>query len=593
VVPIDLTDEQRVAVRAPGNTWVIACPGSGKTRVALAKILRESAYLEPQKGSVLALSFSVNAKDELASRVSAHAGPSSRQRVFVATIHGFCLGEILIPFGSYAGQGELQLALEGGTPYENAVAETAENLNITTARVKATLEYRRRAPDGRTFKGDTESTAREHEIATTFWALLLNSRYVDYPNALYVTLEILRANKWIREGIAARYPVVVVDEYQDCTDIQVAVVEQLVASGSSAFLVGDLFQCVFGFAGADVTTLRAFADRVGAARLTLHGTHRCPTRVIEVAERVFSRGMEAVGEASNRVSRVFVDHSSSPLPAIRRLVELCGQNGIAADEVAFVCSANYRIEDIVSALNGAGTPAAFGRSRVSENDWYGQLIESYLLAMPPRSERDLLRFTEAANEVVARFAIGRKATTALKRLVAGAVIETVLSTEALPDEELGRIALHMNESIMTALQNSQALQRKDLVEVERRLSEARNIFGAKAEARRERNAVVDALRPEGKVRGYTYQGIKGLQFRGVAVVDVARNLLPHRTLGDLWGDARRLYVGITRSQGFLAVHAPAGWDQSMFYPIIMGQASSQEVIGVPLPDSLRTLDVIV
>jgi hypothetical protein len=31
----------------------------------------------------------------------------------------------------------------------------------------------------------------------------------------------------------------------------------------------------------------------------------------------------------------------------------------------------------------------------------------------------------------------------------------------------------------------------------------------------------------------------------------------------------------------------------MFYPIIMGQASSQEVIGVPLPDSLRTLDVIV
>jgi superfamily I DNA/RNA helicase len=149
----------------------------------------------------------------------------------------------------------------------------------------------------------------------------------------------------------------------------------------------------------------------------------------------------------------------------------------------------------------------------------------------------------------------------------------------------------MNECIAAALRKSQALRRDDLSEVERHVSEARIMFQAKPEAQRRRAAVVNALRPDGKVRGYTYQGIKGLQFKGVAVVDVAKDKLPHRNLADLWGDARRLYVGLTRTQAFLAVHAPnRNWDRSMFYPIVMGQQSSEAVIQTPLPESLRTLD---
>jgi superfamily I DNA/RNA helicase len=588
-VLIELTGEQQTAVRAQGNSWVIACPGSGKTRVALAKILRESAYLEASGGHVLAISFSVNAREELASRVLAHAGPSARERITISTIHSFCLGEILLPFGPHCGYGDLQLALEGGTPYENAVVATAERFGVTAARVRNVLEYRRRTPDGRTFKGDKESDAREHEIAATFWDMLLERGYVDYANALHVSLEILRDKKWIREGIAARYPVVVVDEYQDCTDIQIAIVEQLAASRSVLFLVGDLHQCVFGFAGANVSTLGTFADAVGAARLTLHGTHRCPPPVVAMAERVFTRGMQAVGEAVTRSSEVIVDTSYSPVPAIRRLLEICGRRGIGPDDVVFVCTFNYRIGQIVDELGRAGIPAAFGRSRVNDNDWYGKFIESFLLAMPAQKERDLTRFADATNEVVARFAIGRKTTSELKRLVAEAAINEVLSAGELPDEELGRIVVQMNECIMTVLRASQALRKSDLEEIERRLAETSAAFQGTREARPRRVAVVSALRPEGKVRGFTYQGVKGLQFRGIAVVDVAKDKLPYRGMEDLWGDARRLYVGITRSKGFLAVHAPSGWDKSMFHPIVTGRASSEEVIETPLPESLRTL----
>jgi len=286
---ISLSEEQRAAVREAGNAWVVACPGSGKTRVALAKVLREAGRLKMKpSGSVLALSFSVTAKEELEARIAAHAGPTIRANITVATIHGFCLGELVVPFGSYVAGRDLRLALPGSSAYDGAVSLTAAAFGIAGPQVQAFLKFRRRIPDGRSVKAGEESAPEIHRVVAAFWEKLLGSGYVDYPNALYIALQILRSREWIRQGIAARYPFLVVDEYQDCTDIQVAIIGELVKTGSRVFLVGDLYQCVYGFAGADADSLKAFATDIGARQLTLRGSHRCPQQVIDIAERVAS-----------------------------------------------------------------------------------------------------------------------------------------------------------------------------------------------------------------------------------------------------------------------------------------------------------------
>jgi hypothetical protein len=497
---ISLTDEQRTAVRAEGNSWVVACPGSGKTRVALAKVLRESARLGKSGGSVLALSFSVNAKDELAGRIAAHAGPTSRKNITVATIHGFCLGEIVIPFGSYVAGQDLRLALPGGSPYLAALLATAAKYEMTVTRLEGLLKFRRRAPDGRTFVGAEESTPALHEVVTSFWQSLLSSGYVDYPNTLYVAFEILRSKDWIREGMVAQFPTLVVDEYQDCTDIQVGLIHELVSSGSRVFLLGDLHQCVFGFAGADVDTLGTFAERVGARRLELRGTHRCPQEVVDFAERVFSRGMQPIGEAADRAGIVLVDHCANPVSLIARLVRLCDEHDLNRSEIAFVCTAKYRIEQIVKGLNAAGIAATFGRIRTEDDDWCGQLIDAYLSAEVPRDESDVNAFAEDVLGLVDRFAPQVAKLESVRSLVAETAIDNILSAERVPDQMLRIVLPQILNVIVGTLHNSKAVRKLDLEAIERELREAGARFAKLPAASITRSQALDRLRPEGKVR---------------------------------------------------------------------------------------------
>lgn len=117
--------------------------------------------------------------------------------------------------------------------------------------------------------------------------------------------------------------------------------------------------------------------------------------------------------------------------------------------------------------------------------------------------------------------------------------------------------------------------------------EAGRQFAASSASRLQRAEAHDRLRPHGKVRGYTYQGIKGLQFDAVAIVDVARGYLPYGDLSDLWGDARKLYVGLTRAKRFMAIHAPSdAGSRSLFYEILIGESEAESVIGSPVPASL-------
>ena len=87
----DLNPSQRAAVSAPlhQHTRVIAGPGSGKTRV----LVRRIAYLVQQgesAHSVLAVTFTKKAAEEMKQRLRVLVGPDRAARVTVMTLHAFC-----------------------------------------------------------------------------------------------------------------------------------------------------------------------------------------------------------------------------------------------------------------------------------------------------------------------------------------------------------------------------------------------------------------------------------------------------------------------------------------------------------------------
>lgn len=95
----DLNAEQAEAVRFPGSLFLVACPGSGKTRTLTYKLAHELSQLSTAREFVAAITYTHRAADEIRERIE-DLGVDTAQ-LWIGTIHSFCLEWILKPYGIY------------------------------------------------------------------------------------------------------------------------------------------------------------------------------------------------------------------------------------------------------------------------------------------------------------------------------------------------------------------------------------------------------------------------------------------------------------------------------------------------------------
>ena len=97
---ISLTDEQEAIVNDDFHQLVVACPGSGKTRVLTARVARGVQELSSIHRRVAAVTFTHRAADEVEARLrnlNLETG-----RVWAGTIHAFALEWVLRPYAGYS-----------------------------------------------------------------------------------------------------------------------------------------------------------------------------------------------------------------------------------------------------------------------------------------------------------------------------------------------------------------------------------------------------------------------------------------------------------------------------------------------------------
>ncbi len=95
----DLNPEQVEAITHPGSVFLVACPGSGKTRALTYKVALELSRLESEKQRVVAITYTNRAAEEIEERIE-RLGVDTEQ-LWIGTIHSFCLEWILRPYGIY------------------------------------------------------------------------------------------------------------------------------------------------------------------------------------------------------------------------------------------------------------------------------------------------------------------------------------------------------------------------------------------------------------------------------------------------------------------------------------------------------------
>jgi len=318
-----LTAEQKLAADCLDNVLLRACPGSGKTRVITTKLMTSIDDVRDTPRKIACITYTNSAVHEIEDRVAKSLMPDDDRYFDVSTIHSFCLSNIFRPFvwrvpGYGAGFKMLTREMDEFEPLVKAACATISYLSPTRqdyedfSNINVDINAK--------LIGSALTSNIVARTATVFWRLCRDQGYIDFCTLLYYSFCLVRKYTDIADGIASRYALILVDEFQDTTDLQVEILSEIAARGRSQFfLVGDPYQSIYGFAGARPELADVFADRVNARRdLSLSGNFRSSKPVIADAERLFARvpTMSAVGEARKYTERTQHIHASDPLHAI-------------------------------------------------------------------------------------------------------------------------------------------------------------------------------------------------------------------------------------------------------------------------------------
>ncbi len=332
----ELDDDQRRVVEHPGGPLlVLAGPGTGKT-TTLVEAIVDRVGRGAQPDSVLALTFSRKAAEQLRDRVTARLGRTTATSMS-STFHSFAyqLVRRYAPAELYAAPLRLLSAPEQDVVLQELLADTPESVRWPESlraavgtrgfarEVHAVLARARERgldPEDLVALGRAEGVP-ELEAAGAFMGQYLDNlgdqSAIDYADL--VARAVVEAELH-RDELRARFTAVFVDEYQDTDPSQVRLLRAVAGHGRDLVVVGDPDQSIYGFRGADVRGILDFptdfpqADGEPAPVIALGVTRRFGSRLL-TASRSIAAGIGITGAIPAGTYEAF----RHPSPAVHEL----------------------------------------------------------------------------------------------------------------------------------------------------------------------------------------------------------------------------------------------------------------------------------
>jgi DNA helicase-2/ATP-dependent DNA helicase PcrA len=284
-----LTDDKRGIINHASRIKIVrAGPGSGKTTLFVAAIRKALAEWRDTKAGIAALSYTNIAQQEIAQKAG-HIPPPH----LVTTIDGFVLRYIIRPFASVVTGSPDGVRLLPAPVAQYYDDETQVGASRQERGKLTEVTFLQHDADGnivmhaKTGYGTipVHGTRRDAVLAEKrrFWRRGL----VTHSDTHYLAYQILHDRTHgdaIARLIARRFPIILIDEYQDTNYFLAHTLKRLLAQPDVRGLaVGDTDQAIFEFGGAHPRLFDDLEALDGAQAFPLRTTHRCPRRVAAIA----------------------------------------------------------------------------------------------------------------------------------------------------------------------------------------------------------------------------------------------------------------------------------------------------------------------
>lgn len=301
------------------NTFLKACPGSGKTEVLAIKVAYEREQWKLTTQGFAVLTFTNSAEKEINSRLDCYLNGKLEYPHYMGTFTSWLHGYIANPFlhklmkydGDERGDKSIRL-IESSCTSDFLNAYSSKYQYKELGNIKAHEFFRDFKTDSYQYCGTRSRQGkeilqslvqqddwREMDLAKTklkFW----KSGFALYEDIEYMSNLLFEKYPEIAELIAKRFPVIFVDECQDLSYVQLELLATLCEKGCKIHLIGDLNQAIYGFRNIEPDDTRDFIENHCFDIKLLTENYRSCQPIVVASEYVVKGQEKIVGRNFNK-----------------------------------------------------------------------------------------------------------------------------------------------------------------------------------------------------------------------------------------------------------------------------------------------------
>ena len=360
---ITFTEQQLKAVQSvEGPTLLLAVPGSGKTTVLVARLgyMIYCCGIAPE--NILTVTYTVAATKDMSRRFAQVFGEELSRRLEFRTINGIC-AKIIQYYGKCVGKKAFDLVTDEGFKaklfsqiYQQVKREYPTESDLQTIGTMITYIKNMQLSKEEILQLEEEQELPLFQIYEAYCREMRNQSLMDYDDQMVYAYTMLRTNPEVRGYFQDMYRYICVDEAQDTSKIQHAIIALLAQRDKNLFMVGDEDQSIYGFRAAYPEALLDF-EKVypGAKVLLMEDNFRSNAKIVRAADGFIQKNelrhekhMKPTRPAATDIRTISMKSRKSQYMYLAKVAEQC------ETETAVLYRDNESILPVVDLLERRG-----------------------------------------------------------------------------------------------------------------------------------------------------------------------------------------------------------------------------------------------
>lgn len=355
-----------------GPLLILAGAGSGKTKTLTHRIAHLILNHGVASDEILAVTFTNKAAREMRQRL----GDLLQRPVnyffmpWMGTFHGVCV-KLLRESGEAIGITE-NFVIYDETDRRSLIKQAIADMGLSVSQIKpkTVSTVISNAKNQMISAADFSNQAKGHnqkiyaDIYLRYEQLRKKAEALDFDDLLNETVRLLRASKTVRQRWQKQFHYILVDEYQDTNFAQYQLVKILAADDQNVCVVGDDWQSIYSWRGADFTNILNFKrDYPGAKEIKLEQNYRSTGNILSAAQNVIekniTRSEKSIWTDQGDGQPVMVTPTrdeTDEATEVVRIVRRLEREGVKLDDIAVLYRTNAQSLAIERALVQAKVP---------------------------------------------------------------------------------------------------------------------------------------------------------------------------------------------------------------------------------------------